>query len=388
MRSILSTGTVCGGLFFLTVVGLACTTEGTGGGVDPGGAAGECDPSAESGGGPAPSFPGSGMSGAGDPITAALDPGSCGAARLGVVVDGTTEVDCYYTNNDQTTPMAFVERVVEIAEGDELVHVRLTLNPAFVDNSYGETAIGWGGDADQDPGGPDPGGPGPGGGPKPKGHGGHTFKDLVGSDKAEFQITDGTGELVLDFYVDYVSVDDAKPSGYGSLGVLGGEGKMLVGDAGAIVAATTSIDRDLNACGYGAYTVDSPATDESYTPSDEAPNWDYRVVYDVWLRASAFGDAGFGDAVISYVHASPSKYPSDTVVVTPGPCPPTPCEDEDPPGGEGGEGGAAPGGDPGGDPGGEPTCRDQGGECQVNADCCSYSDYCLDGTCQPIEVPR
>ncbi|WP_437678985.1 hypothetical protein [Sorangium sp. So ce131] len=387
MRSILSTGMVCGGLCFLTVVGLACTTEDAGGGYGSG-LTEDCDPSAESGGVSAPSFPGSGTSGAGAPITADLDPDSCGAARRGVVVEDTSEVDCYYTNSDQTTPMAFLERVVEIAEGDELVHVRLTLNPAFVDNSYGETAIGWGGDQDQAPA-PAPGPGGPGGGPKPPGHGGHTFKDLVGSDKAQFQITDGTGNLVLDFYVDYVSVDDTKPSGYGSLGVLGGEGKMLAGDASAIVAATTSIDRDLNACGYGTYIVDSPATDENYTPNDETPNWDYRVVYDVWLSASAFGDAGFGDAVISYVHASPSKYPSDTLVVTPGPCPPTTCDDEDPPAGEGGsDPGGDPGEDPGGDPGEDPTCHDQGGECQVNADCCSDSDVCLGGTCQPFEVPR
>ena len=92
------------------------------------------------------------------------------------------------------------------------------------------------------------------------------------------------------------------------------------------VAATTSLDRDLNACGYGAYLEDPPETDESYTPNSEAPNWDYRVVYDVWVSASAFGAAGFGDATISYVHASPSKYPSDTVTVTPGPCIPTTCE--------------------------------------------------------------
>ncbi len=106
--------------------------------------------------------------------------------RLGVLVDGTAQVDCYYTNTNPTTPMAFVERVVEIAASEELVHVRLTLNPAFVDNTYGETAIGWGGGeepAGPQPGGPQPGGPKPGDGPKPKGHGGHTFKDLVGSDK-------------------------------------------------------------------------------------------------------------------------------------------------------------------------------------------------------------
>ncbi|WP_437580226.1 hypothetical protein [Sorangium sp. So ce887] len=382
MRSFVLTGWFCGGLLSLAVVGSACTglTTGLAGGSVVSGEDGEdCVPSDEGGSAPAPSFPGSGTWGAGDPITADLDPMSCGASRRGIPVDGTAQVDCYYTNSDQTTPMAFVERVVEIAESVELVHVRLTLNPAFVDNTYGATAVGWGGDAQ--PGGPQPGGPKPGDGPKPKGHGGHTFKDLVGSDKAQFQMTDGRGELVLDFFVDYLSAAEAMPSGYGSLGVLGGEGKMLLGDPGAIVAATTSLDRDLNACGYGAYVVDSPETDEEYTPNPETPGWDYRVVYDVWVSASAFGAAGFGDATISYVHASPSKYPSDTITVTPGPCLPTTCEDEDPPAGDGG-------GDPGEDAGGGEACKESGGECTENADCCSDSDGCLSGVCQSFEIPQ
>ncbi|WP_437336144.1 hypothetical protein [Sorangium sp. So ce394] len=373
----------------LAIVGPACTVLGTGDAGSNMVSGDDCVPSDEGGSAPAPSFPGSGTSGAGEPITADLDSLSCGASRLGTPVDETAQVDCYYTNSNPTTPMAFVERVVEIAESEELVHVRLTLNPAFVDNTYGETAIGWGGEEQAGqppapgggPGQPPAPGPGPGGEPKPKGPKGHTFKDLVGSDKAQFQMTDGKGELVLDFFVDYVSVDEAKPSGYGSLGVVGGEGKMLLGDAGAVVAATTSLDRDLNACGYGAYVVDSPETDESYTPNPQTPGWDYRVVYDVWVSASAFGAAGFGDATISYVHASPSKYPSDTLTVTPGPCPPTTCEGEDPPAGEGGS-------DPGEDPGGGEECKDSGGECTANADCCWDSDVCLGGVCQPFDIPQ
>ncbi|WP_437636541.1 hypothetical protein [Sorangium sp. So ce854] len=379
MRSFSFTGCVGGGLLFLAVVGSACTRPGTGdasGGIVAGG---ECAPSDEGGSVSAPTFPGSGLSGAGDPITAALDPLSCGGGNGRFTpVEETAQIECYYTESDQTTPMAFVERVVEIAEGEELVHVRLTLNPAFVDNTYGETAIGWGGGGDQ---------PGDGPKPKPKGHKGHTFKDLVGSDKAQFQMTDGTGELVLDFFVDYISADEAKPSGYGSLGVVGGEGKMLLGDASAIVAATTSLDRDLNACGYGAYTVDSPATDENFTPNPETPDWDYRVVYDVWVSASAFGAAGFGDATISYVHASPSKYPSDTLTVTPGPCPPPPCEDEDPPAGDD----DPPAGSGGGDPGDEPdggVCQESGGACASDSDCCWATDQCFNGVCEPFDIPR
>ena len=34
---------------------------------------------------------------------------------------------------------------------------------------------------------------------------GHTFNDLLGSDQADFQFTDGKGNVVLDFLADYVS---------------------------------------------------------------------------------------------------------------------------------------------------------------------------------------
>ncbi len=106
------------------------------------------------------------------------------------------------------------------------------------------------------------------------------------------------------------------------------------------------------------------------------------LVYDVRVSASAFGAAGFGDAAISYVHASPSKYPSDTVTVTQGPCPtPTTCEGDDPPAGGGG-GGA------GEDPGGEVECKESGGECTANSDCCSDGDVCLSGVCQQIVIPQ
>jgi hypothetical protein len=84
----------------------------------------------------------------------------------------------------------------------------------------------------------------------------------------------------------------------------------------------TSIDRDLNGCGYCSYTTDSPATDASYTPNPATPRWDYRVVYELWIDADAFGAAGFGEASVPYVHASPSKASTDTINVQKGGCPP------------------------------------------------------------------
>jgi hypothetical protein len=205
-----------------------------------------------------------------------------------------------------------------------LVHVRLTMNPDFVDNTYGANAIGWG-DTSSPPA-PMMGPMGPMAPKPPKqpgpGKGGHTFRDLVGSDHAEFKLFDASGALRVQFDLDYISEDPNAPSGYATLGVSGGEGKMLLGSAGDIVAASTSLDRDLNACMLGSYLVDSPETDENYTPTLQAKAWDYRVVYDVWVKQSAFGSSGFGKGVVDFVHASPSKSGNNTVDVTPGACPP------------------------------------------------------------------
>jgi len=168
-------------------------------------------------------------------------------------------------------------------------------------------------------GGPGKGGPGKGG----PGKGGHSWMDLVGSDHAELVVTNEAGEVVSQFKLDYVSQSASAPSGYASLGVLGGDGRMIVGDPNDIVQWRTSIERNLNERGYGTYIDSSPATDASYTANDETPGWDYRVVYEVWIDNDAFGASGFGGALIEHVHASPSKASSNTITVTPGPCP---CE--------------------------------------------------------------
>ena len=97
-----------------------------------------------------------------------------------------------------------------------------------------------------------------------------------------------------------------------------------------MLAAATSLDRNLNGCGYcknaactpsGDCTIDSPATDEKYTPNPGTPNWDYRQVYEVWIDMAAFSGLGFGQAYITYMHSSPAKS-NDTITVEPSPCPP------------------------------------------------------------------
>jgi hypothetical protein len=238
---------------------------------------------------------------------------------------------CFGGEEDPTPedPLATIEQVLEVINGKRVAHLRITFDPAFVDNTYGANACcGWPA-ADTTATDPAPAGgmmnPDPMGMMKPPkmpkpGKGGHTFDDLVGSDHVELLLTDGTGNTVMDFKVDYITADSSSSCGYRALGVKGGEGKVVSGDASAVLGAATSIDRNLNGCGY-CYTTDSPATDSSYTPNADAPAWDYRVVYEVWIDLDAFGSAGFGQAYITNVHASPSKLENNTVEVIATPCP-------------------------------------------------------------------
>jgi hypothetical protein len=200
---------------------------------------------------------------------------------------------CFYRTVEQTSddPAVVIEQVIETVNGQSYVHLRITFDPSFVDNTYGENASeDW-----------------------PKGH---TFDNLVGSDHTEILVTNGGGETILDFKVDYISVDETEPCGYASLGVSGGEGKMLTGDAACVLGATTSLDRNLNNCGFSeCYTTNSPL-------QSDVPMWDNRVVYEVWLDLACFGDAGFGQAYMTSVHASPSKASTNTITVEPAPCPP------------------------------------------------------------------
>lgn len=284
-------------------------------------------------------YPGAGTAGAGDPLRPGIGPENaceCSARTTEPVPSDVLvqTMDCFYEVKKATIPAAAIEQLVEILENGTRIHIRLTLDPRFVDNTYGKNSIGWEGSK----------------------KGMHAFKELVGSDHAELKLFDTTSKLVLQFKVDYISESNnpEHPSGYGTLGVTGGDGKMILGNASAILGAATSLDRNLNGCELGMYLEDSPATDAQYTPNPDAPHWDYRVVYEVWVDAASFGQAGFGDAIVEYVHASPSKIDTNTIVVIEGECPSS----------EGGEGGENDGSD--GDGG-----SDEGGGSGGNNDDCN-----------------
>jgi hypothetical protein len=287
-----------------------------------------------------PSFPGAGTSDAAKPLE---NGGLCDYVEGDPIPTAGEVTRCFFGPDDDQTPVATIEQVLECALGVDTLRVRLTFDPSFVDNTYGEGSIGW----------------------EDEKEGLREFKKLVGSDHAEILIIDSDGETTAHFALDYVSEDDDAPSGYASLGVEGGDGEMITGDPSIIVDSSTSIDRNLNERGYGDYTVDSPATDESFTPNDDTPEWDYRVVYEAWIDLDAFGDAEFGGAFIEFVHASPSKADDNTIEVVPGECPPgedppddDPCLDGDPDTDCGSS-------DPPDDPPGEGECPDS----DPDADC-------------------
>jgi len=175
-----------------------------------------------------------------------------------------------------------------------ILTIRTTFAKTFVDNTYGTNAIGW--------------------------NSGHTFSNLVGSDHIQLALYDVNGIKKLEFKQDYITSSAGAPSGYDCLGVSGGEGQMILGNASSIVSATTSLDQNMNTFGY-VLTSNSPATNGSYAPNGTYPNWIYDVWYEISVDLSVFGSAGFGYPRIASVHASPSKTGNNTELVNPDDCP-------------------------------------------------------------------
>lgn len=189
------------------------------------------------------------------------------------------------------------------------------------DNSYGTNVVGWGAKS-------------------------HTFNNLVGSDKAQFVFYNGLGAKVLDIIVDYISVKAGTPSGYGTLGVSGGEGNVQFGSAAHVLEVKTSLDYNLNNlglcvggnCNAGGVNLllNSPPTvnSTSYNVTNPAHSgWIFPITYTVRIAAAAFGPSGFGKVELPAIHNSPPKCGSNAIAYVPcGPSAPNPnvCADDKP----------------------------------------------------------
>lgn len=168
------------------------------------------------------------------------------------------------------------------------IFVNFTQPLTLVDNTYGDNAIGWGK------------------GVAPSGKN-HKFNDLVGSDKAQFSITDGIGNTVLDFTLDYISESGSAPSSYASLGATGDDGDVYIGSAADILAWSTSLDYNFNTLGF-VLTEDSPAADDNYNVADPAyGDWVFEVTYEFQIDGRLFEENSFGGLTIPVLHDSPNK---------------------------------------------------------------------------------
>ncbi|MCS7039609.1 MAG: DNRLRE domain-containing protein, partial [Caldilineales bacterium] len=209
-----------------------------------------------------------------------------------------TEV-CYVANG-----VLFGKLATFYQSTSNAVYMVLAIDKDFVDNTYGANAIGW--------------------------PGGHSFSQLVGSDHAQFLGFNANDTQVLNFKIDYISASSGTPSGYRSLG-LGGDGDLSQGNAAHILDWGTSLEYNLNELGYCSggncsslgtdLKVNSPATDALYTPNPTYPDWIFDVIYEVKIDIAAFGAAGFGSMDVPYIHASPSKVGTNTIIAEPGVCP-------------------------------------------------------------------
>ncbi len=167
------------------------------------------------------------------------------------------------------------------------------LSKDFNNNTYGTNAIGW--------------------------PGGHTFNNLT-DDRLEMVLTNGEGKEVLDFTLDYLSQNGNMPSGYGAMGISGGNGNVITGDKKFILSSRTSLSENLNTYNY-VLTTNSPKTDNNYTTNNTYKNWIYDVWYEVIVDAQVFKDKGFGSVTIPYVYAGGSKTGTNLNPVYEVPCP-------------------------------------------------------------------
>jgi len=187
---------------------------------------------------------------------------------------------------------------------------------ALNDNSYGVNSVGWNNKQ-------------------------HKFQDLTGSDHAEFVFKDKAGNVVLDFYMDYISAVSGgikapkapkggspsptptitAPSGYASLGPYGGDGKLVSGNLANLIGFTSSEADNLNYFAtHGGLTqngvnltVDSPPADANYNVANPAfAAWNFHNSYSVKISANAFAaGGGFGSVTIQNAHNSPQKKTCD-----------------------------------------------------------------------------
>lgn len=227
------------------------------------------------------------------------------------VVDGLID-DAYY-NNPQTTRqdycdasghvLASLMNTYDIDDANyQYIYVVLEMDRGLVDNTYGSnTHSSW--------------------------HHGHSLKDMKGSDKAKFDLYDGSGTLLYSPLMDYIQDEQSTPSGWGSGGITAGEGHAdgldpayFNGETSLGYNLNTYCNTGINNCTISGVNLkkDSPPADQYYNPTDPAfADWEYSYIYEFSVDRAAFGAAGFGFVSIPFTHVSPNKVGKNEISVTP-----------------------------------------------------------------------
>ena len=174
---------------------------------------------------------------------------------------------------------------------DGNITAKLVINKWLADNTFGQNAIGWGSHD-------------------------HDFSNLIGKSKANFIFKDKNGNTVLDCDVDYISQSNQFSSGYGCLGVSGGNGHVNHGHESDVLNCNSSLGNNYNEHNYQPQSY-SPYCDYRYSSNSGNRNWNYNIEYNITVNKSAFGDAGCGEITVpSFVCASNKWGISDTVSCT------------------------------------------------------------------------
>jgi hypothetical protein len=234
---------------------------------------------------------------------AALAPGQSQTFTVTRTLSTQTQTLCTMINGQSVVAGTLTTMV--LPNGD--IQVTLVQSESFNDNRYGtgaNAATGW--------------------------PSGHTFNSLVGSDQAEFSFANKAGTVVLDFKVDYISAATSAtfpsgtvlyPSGYGTLGVNGGDGQVVTGSAANVLFAKTSLSENLRESQFQmGYLVNSPPETAPNSGVSIPAGWDYKDSYTVIVSRNAFGTSGFGSVNIIGIHDSPPKTGSSNLIT------PTVCD--------------------------------------------------------------
>ncbi len=209
---------------------------------------------------------------------------------------------CYWGDNGSGQEVPLVKIIHAVS--DDLVDIVVIFSPDFVDNSWGENVVGTSSYKVKN----------------------RPFSSVHKSDHVILNLRDANQKIVMDVKLDLLS--QINDSTWITLGPNGEDGYIggpnNVGELEDILSFGTTTHDNLNEYGYDVVGnelhINSPATDSLYTPNPDFPEWEFRVAYRMTVTKDLFGDAGYGDVLMTSVHASPAKTASSTIEVDDGSC--------------------------------------------------------------------